>query len=82
MSQKMPIEWHVKNLATRMDGIAYYRRCVEQAIAGLTRATASAKRLTEQLAEAKRRGLSGFDAERFMVKRQKLDAENNKEGAK
>lgn len=66
---KMPIEWHRQCLVNLLAHLLQERDKVERAKASLERSESDFKRASDQLAEAERRGLDGYDADRFLVKR-------------
>lgn len=71
MGTKMSVEWHEECLATQKESLATARIRLRVA-ATVVRGLKKSVRLAEsQIAEAKRRGMTAFDADRLLVKRKK-----------
>ncbi len=62
---KMAIDWHRSKLANRNIGIWDKERRLASLKAEIERDTKEADHLADQIIEATRRGLDGFDRDRF-----------------
>ena len=65
MSTKMPIAWHEKNLLSRCAQLRRMAEAIEEDKRHYALALRKALDYREQIELAKKRGLDGFDAERF-----------------
>ncbi len=68
-NHKFPMDWHrecFKNVSAHVEGL---RRDVARKTAELERSEIELARYAEQIAEAEKRGVDGFDRDRFLVKR-------------
>ncbi len=63
---KMGIDWHRNNLANQNIHIWANERRLASLKAEIERATKDADHLANQIIEATRRGLDGFDSDRFL----------------
>jgi len=66
---KMPIAWHKECAANAERSASERRTNLEHELARLVRDEANVRFRLEQIAEAERRGIVEYDAERFLVKR-------------
>lgn len=66
---KLSIEWHENCLKNHAKTVEQYRITVEREIRRLEAAESDLKFHAEQIEEAKRRGLSAFDPDKFMRKK-------------
>lgn len=65
----MPLEWHRQNCANSIESLAEKRRQIQRMQYDLERHEADVRFHEQQIAEATKRGLEGFDRDRFLVKR-------------
>jgi len=72
---KMPIEWHEQCLENSEKSLrekeAYLDHFIDQETLAIERLRKECELVRQQIAEAKRQGKDGFDAEKFMKKRGK-----------
>ena len=66
---KNPIDWHRRGLASLSASLAEREAKLARQIADMERTRAARDLLRRQIAEAERRGLDGFDADRLLIKR-------------
>lgn len=66
---KMDIEWHEECAANAERSVSTRRTTLVRELDRLIADEADVRFYREQIAEAKRRGVTGFDRERMMVKR-------------
>ena len=68
-SRKFPMDWHrdcFKNVTAHVAGL---RRDVERRANELAKSESELARYAEQIAEAEKRGLDGFDRDKFLTRR-------------
>jgi hypothetical protein len=68
---KMPMEWHRQCLANQRQSFRDHLRRLEQAQASVQRALKDLAFYEEQIREAEKNELNGFDCTRFMVRKRR-----------
>ncbi len=63
---KMPLSWHKQNLENQIIHFSHEEEQVARALRDLERSRKQVQFAREQIEEAERRGLEGFDAERLL----------------
>lgn len=66
---KMPMEWHRQCLENMISNLSTEEDRVNRAVRDLNRSRIEVATYREQIIEAERRGMDGFDAERLLKKR-------------
>lgn len=66
---KFPMAWHKKNAENSTLSLIGHERELARMLSNIEFARASHNFYIAQIAEAEKRGVDGFDPERFMVKR-------------
>lgn len=68
MSNKMPLAWHKKNLRNGTRTLKAEERRLEELKGTVKRMREDMDFRIRQIEEAERRGIDGFDADRFLAK--------------
>lgn len=68
---KMPLDWHKECLKNQLEYLSEKERALERIRNEVTDLDNDTQFYKEQIAEAKRRGLDGFDRDRFMIPKPK-----------
>ena len=66
---KMPMDWHKQSLLNSRISLATAERQVSRQMEAIQRQRERVEFYEQQVREAEKRGLDGFDGERFMKKR-------------
>lgn len=71
---KMSIEWHEQCLRNQNTHLTHEEQVLQQQAERVARLRREFFSYEDQIAEAKRRGMDGFDRERLLVKRERKTA--------